>query len=260
MMKTSLLLAVCVSLSLLVGCTPEMVNQKYMSPQQQAAGLIYILPGIQGPDGHYKHIRDGLAAAGVRCAMKIHPWGNSIPGLNLLVNETDVSGDRGWGRKIAEDILAYQQQYPGRPVFIVGQSGGSGVAVFTAEALADLGAKPINGLVLLDASVSTDYDLTKALSMCRLGIVNFYYSADTALLVAGTHLFGNVDGGHGSSAGQTPFTGHWPNLYQVRIDKRMVNPFSDPHFADTTTAFATQYIAPWILHHTWPPYFAEVQR
>jgi hypothetical protein len=33
----------------------------------------------------------------------------------------------------------------------------------------------------------------------------------------------------------------------------MVDDFADPHFADCSQAFASQYIAPWIIDQTWPP-------
>ena len=254
-MKQALWMVVAVAvLAISLGGCDVLGNSKYVTPEREARGMIYVLPGIQGPDGHYQHVRDGLVAAGVTCAIKIHPWGCDIPGMNLLVNQTDTKDDRQWGQTIAKEIMAYQREYPGRYVAIIGQSGGGGVAVFTAESLANLGGKNIDSIVMLDASLSTDYNMSKAASKCSNGIVNFWYSKDTAMLVAGTGMFGNVDGGHGSSAGQTPITGRWPNLYQVRITSRMVKPWSDAHFADTTQAFATQYIAPWILHHTWPPY------
>ena len=250
-MKHQLLWVVCVAVLVipLVGCDDMLGNSKYVTPEREARGMIYILPGIQGPDGHYQHVRNGLVAAGVTCGIKIHPWGS-----NMLANETDTKADRRWGQTIAKEIMAYQAKYPGQYVAIIGQSGGCGVAVFTAEALANLGGKNIDAIVMLDASLSTDYNMSKAVSKCSNGIVNFWYSKDTAMLVTGTGMFGNVDGGHGSSAGQTPITGRWPNLYQVRITSRMVKPWDNAHFADTTQAFATQYIAPWILHHTWPPY------
>jgi hypothetical protein len=34
----------------------------------------------------------------------------------------------------------------------------------------------------------------------------------------------------------------------------MVDAFADPHFADTSAAFASQYIAPWLIDKTWPAY------
>jgi hypothetical protein len=128
------------------------------------------------------------------------------------------------------------------------------VAIFTAEALAGIpGVQPVEGIVLLDASVSADYNLGRALSMCRQGIVNFFNEKDVALLEFGTSIMGNVDGGHGASAGRTGFSRPWPRLYQVRILPDMVDDFDDPHFADCSQAFASQYIAPWILDVAWPP-------
>ena len=172
-MKHQLLWAVLVAVLVvpLVGCDDMLGNSKYVTPEREARGMIYILPGIQGPDGHYQHVRDGLVAAGVTCAIKIHPWGCSIPGLNLMVNQTDTKGDRQWGQTIAKEIMVYQAKYPGRYVAIIGQSGGAGVAVFTAESLANLGGKNIDAIVMLDASLSTDYNMSKALSKCSNGIV-----------------------------------------------------------------------------------------
>jgi hypothetical protein len=215
-------------------------------------GIIYILPGIQGVDYHYKNIRRGLRGSGLQCAIKIHPWGCRIPGIKLAINETDVRDDRGWGKKIAQEIQDYQQHYPGRPIYMIGQSGGCAICVFTAELLASVGSPPLEGLVLLDASLSADYDLQPALNHCRKGIVNFYNLSDVALLEVGTEIFGNLDGSRGTSAGRTGFENAYAELYQVQTTKDMVSPFASPHFADTSTAFTARYIAPWIIDQTWP--------
>ena len=241
----------------MVGCdgAAMSLNESDTAPSMMDRGIVYILPGIQGVDYHYKNIRRGLRGSGLRCAIKIHPWGCQIPGINLAINEMDVAGDREWGRRIAQEIAEYQRNYPGRPIGIIGQSGGAGVAIFTAEALSKMpGAKPMEYLVLLDASVSANYDLSTALSMCNRGILNFYNQQDVALLGAGTRMFGNVDGGHGDSAGRTGFEGRFPKLYQIEVKKDMVDAFADPHFADTSSAFTSQYIAPWLIDKTWPAY------
>ena len=251
-----LLLALLVS----VGCE-DTLNAAYTQPAQLSRGIVYILPGIQGVDYHYKNIRNGLIGSGVNCAVKIHPWGCQIPGLNLMVNQTDVKGDRNWGKKIAEEIAEYQRDYPGKPVWIVAQSGGCGVAVFCAEWMTRTpGAKPLEGLILLDASVSADYNLNAALSMCREGILNFYNLSDVALLEVGTKVFGNVDGGHGASAGRTGFTGRFSKLWQIEVKKDMVDDFADPHFADCSKAFTAHYISPWVIDRRWPPTPAAVNR
>jgi len=237
--------------ALVSGCG-DRLNADFATAQMMDRGIIYILPGIQGVDYHYKTIRSGLQGSGIRCAIKIHPWGSQIPGIRLVINETDVRDARGWGEKIAGEIQAYQQQYPGRPVYMIGQSGGCAICVFAAELLAEAGAPPIDGLVLLNASLSADYDLRPALGECRKGIVNFYDLSDIALLGVGTEIFGNLDGGHGDSAGQTGFTADLPKLYQVRVTAEMMCPFEGAHFADTCAAFTSRYIAPWIIDRTWP--------
>ena len=107
----------------------------------------------------------------------------------------------------------YQDNHPGRPVYVVGHSGGGGVAVFTAESLPD--GRKIDGLVLLSASISKGYDLHKALANCRRGIINYYSSRDVGLLGVGTTLMGNVDGGHGPSAGLKGFDNAFPGLRPV---------------------------------------------
>ncbi len=109
------------------------------------------------------------------------------------------------------------------------------------------------GLVLLDGSISADYDLNLALSRCSEGIVNFYNLSDVALLEYGTGLMGNVDGGHGASAGLKGFTGSFAGLYQVQVTQDMVDDFESPHFADCSQAFTAQYIAPWVIDRGWPP-------
>jgi hypothetical protein len=99
-------------------------------------GLICILPGIQGVDYHYQDIRKGLQGSGIQCAIMIRPWGSQIPGIKLVVNETDVPANRAWGDTLAREIQAYQRQYPGRPVHLIGQSGGGAICVFAVESLA----------------------------------------------------------------------------------------------------------------------------
>lgn len=248
-----------VALWMLAGCAGSVstpvsgsLNSQYATSDMMERGVIYILPGIQGVDYHYKNVRLGLQGSGIKCAIKIHPWGSQIPGIKLAINETDTRSDRDWGEAIAADIAAYLKQYPGRPVYIVGQSGGCAVAVFTAESLAARQAPPITGIVLLDASLGADYDLTVALNQCQKGILNFYNLSDVALLEVGTEIFGNLDGSHGDSAGRTGFENSYPKLYQIQVKQDMVSSFAPPHFADTSAAFASRYISPWIIDKTWP--------
>ncbi len=241
------------SLAVLAGCAgQDMLNGPYTTPALMDRGIVYILPGVFGVQHHYLNIRRGLQGSGIQCAVKIHPWGCRVPGLCGVVNETDTVDDRSWGQRIALDIQAYQKQYPGRPVYLVGQSAGCGISVFAAEAMAKASAPPVDGLILLDASLSADYDLSTAMKQSRKGIVSFYNLDDVRMLKTGTEIFGNVDGGHGNSAGRLGFSRGYPKLYQVRVTQDMVDRFADPHYADTSAAFTSRYIAPWIIDNVWP--------
>jgi len=142
-------------------------------------GLVIILPGIQGNGSINEEIRQALIGSGVQCAVEIRQWGFLIPGAKLLVNQVNVPGNRQAGQKIAEQLAAYQARHPSRPVYVIGHSGGAGIGVFAMEHLARMpDSRPITGAVLLSASISSDYDLTAALSQSREGIVNFYNDRD----------------------------------------------------------------------------------
>ena len=227
------------------GCD-AMSNAEFTTADQKARGLVLILPGIEGPSPANADIRRGLVAAGLDWAMPIHAWGVPVPGAGMLINQVNFLGNRLAGAGVAGFIAKYQDEYPGRPVYVIGHSGGGGVAVFTAEAMRD--GKKIDGLILLSASISSGYDLTKALANCRNGIVNFYNPDDTMLLGVGTTIVGNVDGGHGPSAGMAGFEKTFARLFEERVDSFAGG---DPHFAATSVAFVSARVAPWVRGGNW---------
>ena len=230
------------------------LDAQYVNPERMAKGLVIILPGIEGESDANRGIRKGLKDGAVPYALAIYRWGFPVPGLGLLMNQTDTAGDRRAGADLAKGIARYQQKHPGCPVFLVGHSAGGGVAVFALEALADLpDAKPVTGAILLSSSISAGYSLEKALRMSRCGIVNGYNPDDTALLGAGTAIFGNVDGDHGDSAGRTGFHQTDPRLFQFKISSADPGVTGDPHFIVTDASLIAKHAPRWILTESWPP-------
>jgi len=215
-----------------------------MTEELRSRGLVVILPGIEGVSQYNRNIRKGLVKGGLDRAILIQRWGH-LPGIGALLNQMDVAGNRMEGVRIARQITDYQNRYPGRSVWIVGHSGGAGVAVFTAEALP--GGRKIDGLILLAASIHKEYDLTKALSHCQVGIVNFYNPGDKALLQIGTTLVGNVDGRRGPSAGLEGFSLKKPmktdgeKLRQVRVTGGF-----DPHGRATDPSYVSANVVPYL--------------
>ena len=247
------LVAACV---LAAGC--GRTNDTFVTPDRLDHGLVIVLPGIEGESPANRNIRDGLVAAGVDRAVPIYRWGRPVPGVGLLLNQMDSAGNRRAGADIARMIVAYQDTYPGRPVHLVGHSGGGGVAVFAAESLPE--ECQIDGLVLLSASLSHSYDLTAALGKCRNGILNFY--RPDGLLVIGTTLAGNVDGRHGRGAGAIGFDPPEPDadsektlaytkLFQREMTPEMIGPGGN-HYSATRPQFIWTYVMPWVVSPAWP--------
>jgi len=249
-------------LLLAAGCNGD--NALYTTEERLANGLVVILPGIEGESSLNHDIRRGLDYAGINCALPIYSWGRPVPGLGMLLNQMDFLGNRLAGLRIAKMIEQYQDDHPGAPVYVVGHSGGGGVAVFVAEGLAE--GRQVDGLVLLSASIWAGYDATKALGRCRNGIVNFYNASDVGLLGVGTTVMGNVDGMRGPSAGLIGFDAPkdtdpqakklaYRKLYQVPITAGMTGG-DDPHAAATRPGFVSMHVAPWVSAKTWPAGFS----
>lgn len=241
------------------GCAGDDID--YVTEDRMANGLVVILPGIEGESSYNHDVRSGLVAGGVYRALPIYHWGRPVPGLGMLLNQMDFLGNRLAGIGIAHMITQYQDAHPNRPVYIIGHSGGGGVAVFAAEAMPE--GRQVDGLVLLSASIYSGYDATKALKRCRNGILNVYNRDDAGLLGIGTTVMGNVDGMHGPSAGLIGFETAKPGdreekrlayskLYQLPIGAEMTYGDSDPHGAATRVGFVSTYVAPWIAASSWP--------
>jgi pimeloyl-ACP methyl ester carboxylesterase len=237
------------------GCGEDAIT--FNTPARMSRGLVIILPGIEGESWMNHGIRSGLDEGGVQSALPIYHWGRPVPIAGPLINQMDFLGNRLQGSRIAQMIVQYQDAHPGQPVLLVGHSGGGGVAVFAAEALPP--GRQVDGLVLLSASISSGYDLSKALGKTRRGIVNFHNPNDKALLLIGTTLAGNVDGSRGPSAGLGGFErpssaapDAYAKVYQIMLTDGIASATADPHAAATEPRFVSRHVAPWVLSAVWP--------
>jgi hypothetical protein len=243
----------------LVGCATAPYDKEnlYVNLDRAGKGLVVILPGIEGESSANRDVRQGLYEAGIPYALVIYRWGAPVPGLGMLINQTDVARNRRQGEEIASQIASYQHKHPGAPVFMIGHSAGGGVTVFTLESLGRIaGARPIEGAFLLSSSISANYDLTAALKMTTRGVVNVSNSDDTVMLGGGTGSFGNVDGGHGDSAGRTGFSRSWPTLHERPITneevRRRLGVIGGAHFVATNERLIEHYAPAWIMSQKWP--------
>lgn len=195
----AVLAVVSAALMPLCGCAPP---ERLRSPRRYDAGLVLILPGIEGRSLLNYNLALGLDEGGVRSAIEIWDWTTGLPGA-LVLNLVAYQRNQHEAERIARRIARYQVDHPGRPVHLIGHSGGGGVAVLALERLPD--DVQVTQALLLAPCIAPEYDLTAALKHTRLGIVNFYSPRDVVLLKVGTSLFGRIDRTYGPAAGAVGF-------------------------------------------------------
>jgi hypothetical protein len=107
---------------------------RYCGPDRLARGLTVVVPGVRGPQPETLATLDGLADGGVDGEIRVFDWSAAAPG-DGLANLSDLDRNRAWARRLAAMVLDYRARFPGRPVRLVGHSGGSGMVLFALEQL-----------------------------------------------------------------------------------------------------------------------------
>ncbi|MCY2924895.1 MAG: alpha/beta hydrolase, partial [Planctomycetota bacterium] len=223
----------------------------YVEGGRMEKGLVVVLPGIEGTSAFNAGVCEGLAAGYIEYGIEIYDWTRY---WNPVLNLQDEAVNRRQAQILAERIVEYQNSYPGRPVFLVGQSGGGAMAVWTAEAMPE--GRSIEGIVLLAVSLSPGYRLEKAMGHSRRGIVSFYSARDWVLLSVGTKVFTTMDGQHSESAGRegfdSPRTQAYGRLYQIAWDPSMTTAGNiGLHVTSGAGEFVRFFVAPLILCGRW---------
>ncbi len=231
------------------GCAPP---DRLRDPRRYDVGLVLILPGIEGRSPLNYNLALGLDEGGVRSAIEIWDWTTGLPG-GLVLNLVAFERNQREAARIAQRIARYRSDHPGRPVHLLGHSGGGGVAVLVLERLPQ--DVRITQALLLAPCIAPQYDLTAALRHTRFGIVNFYSPRDVALLKVGTSVFGRIDRTYGPAAGAVGFrlpaeaTASLRRLYREKLRQVRWRPelraagADGSHFGWTSRRFAREYLA-----------------
>ncbi|MDX2198991.1 MAG: hypothetical protein SF069_08470 [Phycisphaerae bacterium] len=166
------------------------------SPDAYDRGLIYLFPGIEGGPWQMKQPAAAFRAAGVVAAIEVHDWSK----LNWFDNLSNLPANLEAAKRIATRVADYARGNPGKPVQLVGYSGGGGLALMVVEALpADV---MIDNVVLVQAAISPRFPLDTALSRLRGRLVNIYCESDWFTLGVGTSIMGTMDREFTPSAGK----------------------------------------------------------
>ncbi len=175
-------------------------RDRYVNAERLDRGLVLVLPGVEGGSLYTAAIRKGLDIGGVDAAIRIVNWAGVLPGW-VYVFSTRAARQR--ARLVTEQIERYREQHPGRPVVVVGHSGGGAITAFICEQAARAG-RPIAGAVGLATALGPNYDLGDALRGVRGGILTAHSPHDWQLRIL-TTIGGNFDRAWSRTAGQAGF-------------------------------------------------------
>jgi len=226
------------------------VVDSLMSAERQRCGYVIILPGIEGYSWLNRRIRTGLVQAEVPYAIEIYDWTRRLP--RAIYNLRSRRLHRRQSRIVQEKILAYQQRWPQRPVFLIGHSGGGAMALRILEDLPE--KTSISGAVLLGAAISPYFDFRKALQHVDRKIWNMTSLADVIFLGMLTLTAGTLDGRHTVSAGMVGFRPPMLSIHEIAKFEEM--PYRTEywryghlagHFGFTAPRFVKNYIAPLLM-------------
>ncbi len=209
---------------------------------------IFFVPGVAGDGPWYDGLRRGLTEGGIAEGMKTVSWG-APPPLTMLNFQTQ-SIHNSAEVKLAEKIARWHADHPDGRIRLIGHSAGGGVVLGGLARLRP--GIQVDDVILLNPSVSPQYDL--AVALARVGGRLHLFCSDRDKLFLGwrTSTFGSYDNVKTEAAGKVGFRPATTlpaeltdKLVQHRYEKQwqaMGN--QGDHFGATGEAFVKGVIAP----------------
>ena len=261
---TTLLCAMLAALAATSGCGPSV---DYMSAERVCNGLVFSLDGVGGYNWGPRWLREGLEEGGVKYGIYIFDWGHGPAGM-FVADLWDVEGNKKRAGELAELVERYQKSYPGRPVYLIGHSGGGGMVVFALEEMK--AGVQVDDVFLLAPALDPDRNLAPALAHVRNRCYVTYSKADLGLMGLGTTIFTTMDGKHKAGAGLVGFNMpaelsegervQYGKLLQAGWEGSLlkVGHFGG-HMGWTSAGFAKEIIAPILLGREAGPIFKPME-
>lgn len=224
------------------------------SAERRKQGLVIVLSGIEGEGLINHNILLGLADAEFPHALSLFPWTRPIPILATFHNLRGLKRNILQAERLSKLIVDYRAEHPGRPVHLVGHSGGGAMSVLTLERLPE--GVNVDSAILCASALSPDYDLSGALRHVNDKIYNFRSTFDWFHLRLATTVLGTVDGKHCVSSGaigcRIPKTAseetrrlYAERLVEIPFTGEMIKSFHlGGHFGCVNRLFVEEWIAP----------------
>ena len=228
-------------------------------PEGEEEGLVVVADGVGGLDLCGTGLLYVMARARPGYVVRLHHWGHGFG--RWYRDLSDVGNHARQAAEVARIVAEFHDRKPGRPAFLVGKSGGSGVVVQALEALP---AGSVEAAVLLAPALSPGYDLSAALRAVRRELVVFWSPWDVVVLGLGTTLFGTVDRVKSASAGMVGFRepaglddlerSQYEKLRQVKWRPGMARTwYFGGHVGPDSPPFLRKYVVPLLIEETTRP-------
>jgi pimeloyl-ACP methyl ester carboxylesterase len=246
------------SLAIIVGLAGCVTDAGLVVPAGPPAvackpGVVFVVGGVGGIDPIGPAARLALPMAGVPHEIRDFVWTHGTGCLLKDLRDTHYVLTR--AEELAQEIHQVKAADPDRPIYLVGHSGGAGLALAAAELLPPASLERI---ILLSAAVAPNYDLRPALRATCREIVSFNSCIDRFWLCWGTSHFGTIDRVYGPSAGLDGFVvpsdldeeSRWlyQRLVQVSWKPEMVlAQHTGLHHSTCMPGFLARQVAPWLM-------------
>lgn len=206
-------------------------------------GLVRMYPGSFNTSSEMIGFYYGLQEDGIDQAVEVVKW------ASFLDHMIDPVGAQ---VRIAESaaqealrLAAYKQAHPGRPVTLLGYSGGCWFATRVAEHMPP--EVQVDRIILLSAAFDRSYDMTRALAGTRLEIVNFWSPKDQFTINV-RDLFNLADSTRAEPAATFGLDHQDPRLIQITYNPAWAEL---GHYGEHTdyvllVGWIAKFVAPWV--------------
>jgi pimeloyl-ACP methyl ester carboxylesterase len=201
--------------------------------------IVIVANGASGSMAVSDNLRELAGQKGYAYVVQPIRWcRHDSPALDHLDSEAQLTA----AARIVHGIGMLKKDCPNSPIILVGHSAGTRVVLAAAESLPE---GTVDRIILLASSVSSQYDLRRALKASKGGIDSFYSNDDLVLDLA-VEYFGTSDGGKCAAAGYSGFAvpndGSYANLRQYRYRDGVIG--NGGHFIWTTRRNLDRSIIP----------------
>ncbi len=158
-------------------------------------GRTYYIDGAGNWGYGVAEIHTGLRQAGYKGSIINWRWSPTFnPALDQTIGRVAA---RARGVDLGREITQYLKHFPNNQVNIICLSAGTGVGIWACENVAP--PAKVNNIILLGSSLSSDYDVSKALEHIS-GKIYVYHSTSDMILQGPVRTLGTIDGKVGVDA------------------------------------------------------------